>query len=211
MASVTLNGVTYTDDTNAVTGLANGGHRVRFIPALSNFLSEAANQIALAAAQATQATVNGAAQVTLATTQAVNSASSAIASANSASDSANSASASAASAIDSANAPTATGTSADSLTIGAGAVSLTTQTGKAFITGQWVVIASTANPTNYMLGKVTGYVTGTGSMTVSVSTVVGSGTFAAWSISVTAANFNAQAIATAVAADTSVITNFFLS
>lgn len=65
MASVTLNGVTYTDDSNAVTGLANGGHRTRFVPALSNFLAEAAIQIALAADQVDLA----AAQVALAADQ----------------------------------------------------------------------------------------------------------------------------------------------
>ena len=41
MASVVLNGVTYTDDSNPATGMGNGGHRVRFIPSLSNFLIEA--------------------------------------------------------------------------------------------------------------------------------------------------------------------------
>ena len=51
MASVTLNGVTYTDDAHPTTGMANGGHRVRFVPALSDFLAEAEHQINLAAAQ----------------------------------------------------------------------------------------------------------------------------------------------------------------
>jgi hypothetical protein len=41
MASVTLNGNTYTDDSNPSTGMANGGHRARFIPALSDMLVEA--------------------------------------------------------------------------------------------------------------------------------------------------------------------------
>ena len=84
MASVILNGVTYTDDSNAVTGLANGGHRTRFVPCLSDFLAEAATQItaaaaqvalataqtSAAAAQANLATNNGAAQVALAAAQA---------------------------------------------------------------------------------------------------------------------------------------------
>lgn len=81
MASVTLNGVTYTDDSNAVTGLANGGHRVRFVPALSNFLLEAGIQIALASDQVDLAAAQvsaaasqvdlAAAQVTLAAEQQV--------------------------------------------------------------------------------------------------------------------------------------------
>lgn len=72
MASVVLNGVTYTDDSNPATGMGNGGHRVRFIPALGNFLieaedtiSEAEQQVQLAASQVTLA----ASQVTLAAQQ----------------------------------------------------------------------------------------------------------------------------------------------
>lgn len=49
MASVTLNGNTYTDDSNSATGMANGGHRVRFIPALSDMLVEAGGVAASAA------------------------------------------------------------------------------------------------------------------------------------------------------------------
>lgn len=56
MASVTLNGNTYTDDSNAATGLANGGHRVRFVPALSDMLVEAGNAAASAAESAGYAT-----------------------------------------------------------------------------------------------------------------------------------------------------------
>jgi len=72
MASVTLNGVTYTDDSNASTGMANGGHRVRFVPCLSNFLAEAAIQIALAADQvdlAAAQAASAAGQVSLAAAQ----------------------------------------------------------------------------------------------------------------------------------------------
>ena len=43
MASVVLNGNTYTDDSNPSTGMANGGHRTRFIPALSDMLTETQN------------------------------------------------------------------------------------------------------------------------------------------------------------------------
>ena len=72
MASVTLNGVTYTDDSNASTGMANGGHRTRFVPCLSNFLAEAAIQIALAADQvdlAAAQAASAAGQVSLAAAQ----------------------------------------------------------------------------------------------------------------------------------------------
>ncbi len=56
MASVTLNGNTYSDDSNPSTGLANGGHRVRFVPALSDMLAEAGNAAASAAESAGYAT-----------------------------------------------------------------------------------------------------------------------------------------------------------
>ena len=95
MASVVLNGVTYTDDSNPATGMGNGGHRVRFIPSLSNFLieaddkiSEAEQQVQLAAQQVTLAAsqVNLAAdQVTLAEDHAENAEDFAISAENSAS------------------------------------------------------------------------------------------------------------------------------
>ena len=56
--SVTVNGVTYTDDDNASTGLANGGHRTRFIPCLSNAL------IDFAVKQAAAASANGVLAIT---------------------------------------------------------------------------------------------------------------------------------------------------
>ena len=43
--SVTLNGNTYTDDASPTTGMANGGHRTRFIPALSDFVADATAKI----------------------------------------------------------------------------------------------------------------------------------------------------------------------
>lgn len=53
MASVTVNGVTYTDDSDANTGLANGGHRTRFVPLLSNVVVDLAAKVT--AAQTAQA------------------------------------------------------------------------------------------------------------------------------------------------------------
>lgn len=64
MASVTFptslggDGNTYTDDSNATTGLANGGHRTRFVPCLSNTVimaSTAKTQAGLAATSETNA------------------------------------------------------------------------------------------------------------------------------------------------------------
>lgn len=76
--------------------------------------------------------------------------------------------------------------STTSLTIGTGSKSLTIETGKGYVAGQAVLIASTADPSSYMAGQVTSYNSGTGALVVNVTTAVGSGTVAAWTISVTA-------------------------
>lgn len=82
---------------------------------------------------------------------------------------------------------TTNSTSITSLSIGTGSKSLTlVESGKAYIVGQYVIIASTASPTNYMVGQVTSF-SGT-SLVVNVTVINGSGTIAAWSISVTALN-----------------------
>lgn len=75
------------------------------------------------------------------------------------------------------------GTSTTSLTVGTGTKSLTTQTGKNFQIGQSVRVASTASPANYMDGQITAYDSSTGAMTVEVASIGGSGTLAAWTIS----------------------------
>lgn len=77
-------------------------------------------------------------------------------------------------------------TSTTSLTIGTGSKSLTIETGKGYVAGQAVLIVSTAGPTNFMTGQVTSYNSGTGALVVSVTATGGSGTVAAWTISVTA-------------------------
>lgn len=76
--------------------------------------------------------------------------------------------------------------STTSLTIGTGSKSLTIETGKGYVSGQAVLIASTADPTNFMTGQVTSYNSGTGALVVNVTTTGGSGTVAAWTVSVTA-------------------------
>lgn len=42
MSSVTINGHTYTDDSNPTTGLAAGGHRTRFIPLIADVVTVSA-------------------------------------------------------------------------------------------------------------------------------------------------------------------------
>jgi hypothetical protein len=79
---------------------------------------------------------------------------------------------------------TTNSTSTTSLAISTGSKSVTlVESGKAYTVGQWVIIASTANPANNMKGQVTAF-SGT-SLVVNVTSVSGSGTISAWSISVT--------------------------
>jgi hypothetical protein len=106
--------------------------------------------------------------------------------ATAASDSAAAAAASAATAV---NAPGTSGTSITSLTIGAGAQSFTTQTGKSWKGGQPVVIARTAAPTTtWMAGIISSYDSSTGAMGVTIASgwVAGTGTYTDWTIGLTA-------------------------
>lgn len=77
-----------------------------------------------------------------------------------------------------------TGTSTTLLAVGTGSKSVSTQAGKQWSTGQWLILVSTGTPTEYMIGQVTSY-SGT-SLTLSVPTAgaVGSGTHADWGIAV---------------------------
>lgn len=104
-------------------------------------------------------------------------------SASNASGYAAAASASAASAL---GAPGTNASSTTSTTIGTGSKTITIDTGKAYSVGQFVVIANTPTPSNYMMGQITAHNSGTGSLTVNVTVTNGSGTFAAWTISLTA-------------------------
>ena len=74
------------------------------------------------------------------------------------------------------------GTSTTSLLIAVASKVFTTQTGKSFAAGAWLLITSDADPTNYMHGQVTSYVTTT--LTVNVTNIGGAGTFADWTIRV---------------------------
>lgn len=75
------------------------------------------------------------------------------------------------------------GTSTTSVAIGTGSKSFTTQTGKNFQIGQFVTVANTTTPANYMTGQITAYNSGTGALTVNVTATGGAGTLAAWTIS----------------------------
>ena len=104
-------------------------------------------------------------------------------------------------------------TSTSSLTIATGAKTFTTQTGKGYTAGMWVLAVSAANPANYMHGSVTSY--SGSSLVTSITNTGGSGTLADWNISVSGTrgatgatgadgaigNFSGTATATLAAAD----------
>lgn len=71
-------------------------------------------------------------------------------------------------------------TSTTSTTIGTGAKSFTTQSGKQFVVGQWLLIVRQAVSTTWMLGQVTSY-SGT-ALGMSISSTNGSGTYTDWAI-----------------------------
>lgn len=77
-------------------------------------------------------------------------------------------------------------TSTTSLAIGIGSKILTVDTGKSYLKGMSVKIAYTTAPTNWMHGDVTSYNSGTGELIVNVTSVLGGGTYAAWTVSFSA-------------------------
>jgi hypothetical protein len=133
--------------------------------ALPTFITETNTVAGEVNTNATTATT----QASTATTQATNAS--------------NSAAAAAASAATAAAAPGTNATSTTSLTVGTGSKTLTIQTGKSLVVGMSVKIAYTTTPTTWMHGDITAYDTGTGSLTVYVTVINGSGTQAAWTVS----------------------------
>lgn len=226
---------TVTDDASASTGLANGGHRTRFVPTLAQVVAVAGHVVtkageadASALAAASSASTAASAIVSAAATAANDAAAAATAaagaSASAASGSASAASGSASAASGSASAASAsaasaanlaagiTATSTTSLTISIASKSLTVQTGKQFTAGQFVLIANTADPAKYMFGQVTSYNSGTGALVVDSSVIAGSGTLTAWVVSlsgirgVIGVGLTAQTVGFTAAAGTTVKT-----
>jgi hypothetical protein len=74
-------------------------------------------------------------------------------------------------------------TSSTSLAITVASKTFTIETGRIFQLGQFVIAASAANPANYMFGQVTAHNSSTGSLTVDVLAIGGSGTKTDWLIS----------------------------
>jgi len=86
-----------------------------------------------------------------------------------------------------ASAPGTNATSATSMAMGLGSKTFTlAQTGKLFGKGNTVVIAAPTGD-NWMSGSITAFNSATGEMTVNVTNISGSGTFAAWTVSLSGA------------------------
>lgn len=79
------------------------------------------------------------------------------------------------------------GTSTDSLSVTTGSKTFTTNTNLQFAAGSQVIITATADLSKYMSGQVTAYDQDTGAIVVNVTSVVGSGTFSSWSITLSGA------------------------
>ena len=152
--SIGGDGSTYTDDDDPSTGMGNGGHRDRFIPALANlvstsgFVADTAFDVGAAAIAATAAKVAAEAAATAAATSSTG----------------------------------LIGTSTSSNSVGTGAKTFTTQSGKMFSAGAPIFIVDQANANNWMFGTITSY-SGT-SLVVNITATNGSGTLTAWNISV---------------------------
>lgn len=76
------------------------------------------------------------------------------------------------------------GTSTSANDIGTGSKTWTTQAGKQFGVGGYVQVIRQSDTTMWMIGQVTTYNTGTGSITVNVEDSNGSGNFSGWDIRV---------------------------
>lgn len=77
-------------------------------------------------------------------------------------------------------------TSTTSDTIATGSTTITTQTGKSYLPGMTIKSANTADGTKWMLGEVTAYDSGTGSLTFYSRLINGSGTYSDWTITLAA-------------------------
>lgn len=151
-------------------------------------LPSSTSGLATAIAQATTQATNASGSATAASSSASAAASSASAASTSASAASTSASAASTSATNAANSASGVGnsllaTSSTSITPATGSKSFTTQSGKSFATGQYIMVVSSAGPTTtYMFGDVTSY-SGT-SLVLDCTVAAGSGAHTDWIISI---------------------------
>src|SRR5262245_2647564 len=146
----------------------------------ANNAAVSAGQASTSASQASTSATNAQTSATAAATSATNAQNSANAAATSATNAANSATQAAQSALN------MVGTSTTSNDLTTGNKTFTTQSGKYFNVGSYVLVVDNANPTvNYLHGKVTSYSGTTLGMTASA--VGGTGTKSDWTIYVSGA------------------------
>lgn len=151
-----------------------------FLTALPTFQSEVnlvVGEVNITASNASTAASTATAQAGIATTQA----GIATTQAGIATTKAGEAAASAASAL---SAPGTNSTSTTSLTISTGVKNLIIQTGKAYVVGMSLIIASTASPGNRMAGLIQSYNSTSGDLSILVESTTGTGTFTSWAVSV---------------------------
>jgi hypothetical protein len=156
-------------------GMAVGGHRINFptatadVALLANAVSREVTGVQTIANGA-QASANAAAA-------------SAAAAAQSALDAQAAEDAAVAAAAAAAMTSGATGTSTTALALSAGTKTLTTQTGKDWVPGMSIALASSGDPANRRMGGlVVSYTKATGAMTVLIATddIIGTGTYSDW-------------------------------
>jgi hypothetical protein len=71
-------------------------------------------------------------------------------------------------------------TSDSTITMGLGSHTFTTQTGKAYVAGQAILITAIASPTNYLNGTITSY--STNQIVINITNKTGSGTYSQWAL-----------------------------
>lgn len=167
MTKVTVNNTDYSDDGSSPNDMPNGGWRKHLLRMISDLLVEMTNFLSGMAGLVGVAASHS----------------------DEALHQAQAAAASAASAL---NAPGTNGTSTSNLTVGLGAKTLITQSGKEIRKGAQLMVAATASPRDWMAGTVTQYDSVTGETAVWVSNIGQKtpGVFlqaAAWTISLTGA------------------------
>lgn len=147
--------------------------------------SAAASSASSAATSAGTATT----QAGIATTQASNASTSASSASTSATNASNSASAAATSATNAENSALSVGarlvsTSTTSMSIGTGSKTCTVQTSEGWAVGMFITVYRTSDITQFMVGQITAYNTGTGQLDFSVTTgnTNGSGTYTDWTV-----------------------------
>ena len=155
---VTTNANVVTTNANVVTAGNSATAAAASAATATTGASTATTQAGIATAAASTATT----QAGIATTQAGNASASAAAAA--------------------ASVAGLSATSATSVLIGTGNKVFTTQTGKLFVTGQFLQIASNANPANYMHGFVNTYSGST--LDMNITDIGGGATHADWDISI---------------------------